>query len=374
VVSDPVLFAERGSKAFLTLNEAIMTQPSSQIQLFDPRTAGYNEFSALNNFENRIRAEQTPDDSPVALEEEVQNLQIIPAYLDVHRWLIWGADGSTIIARAVAEIGNLTLGRNMLDFHIAVLPECWRQGFGRALLAPIARLAQQEGRSSLVTTVLDHIAEAAAFLRSIGARPALSKRMSRLQMANVDYALLHRWQSAVEECSSGFSLIFWANACPEQYLYEMAQLYATTANTMPHDHLDVQEVHIIPQQVRQHEQYLAGTGTTRWTLLAVAQQSEKLAGFTEIFWSSEQPGKARQGYTCVLPEYRNQGLARGLKATMLMKIIRELPEVRVVQARNAYSNASMLQINDELGFVPYRSQVIWQVPTGQAANGLRSMV
>jgi len=52
---------------------------------------------------------------------------------------------------------------------------------------------------------------------------------------------------------------------------------------------------------------------------------------------------------------------------MVDRILRERPEAKSVSSSNAYSNAAMLRINDELGFKPNNSMCTWQVETEKAA-------
>ncbi len=59
--------------------------------------------------------------------------------------------------------------------------------------------------------------------------------------------------------------------------------------------------------------------------------------------------------------YRGRGLGKWLKATMLLKVREEFPQVRVVVTGNATSNAPMLSINERLGFRPYREGLLAQI-------------
>jgi GNAT superfamily N-acetyltransferase len=78
-------------------------------------------------------------------------------------------------------------------------------------------------------------------------------------------------------------------------------------------------------------------------------------------WNPTKPELVNQGDTAVAPPYRNHGLGRWLKATMIEKILNERPQIKHIRTGNADSNAPMLKINHELGFKLYKSWNVWQV-------------
>jgi mycothiol synthase len=76
---------------------------------------------------------------------------------------------------------------------------------------------------------------------------------------------------------------------------------------------------------------------------------------------------AQQGDTAVLDSYRNRGLGRWLKATMLEKVRQERPETRFIRTANAYSNKPM-KVNTELGFEHYTTDRLWQIEAERIMN------
>ena len=63
----------------------------------------------------------------------------------------------------------------------------------------------------------------------------------------------------------------------------------------------------------------------------------------------------------MLSAHRNRGLGRWLKAVMMEKVLRDLPEVHTIRTGHADSNAPMRKINEELGYRPFSSDTQWQI-------------
>ena len=127
---------------------------------------------------------------------------------------------------------------------------------------------------------------------------------------------------------------------------------------------------ITAQQLRQREASLEKDQCERCTAYVREKATGKVVGYTEIIWSPFEPPVVEQGMTCVLPDYRNHGLGRWIKAALLESVIDERPEVQRVRTGNATTNTPMLKINRELGFSSRMIRKDWQIDLSQVQSYL----
>jgi GNAT superfamily N-acetyltransferase len=261
--------------------------------------------------------------------------------------------------------------QHVAQFSLEVLPEFRRQGIGTALLRKIVEVAQRENRSLMIGGTNSRVPAGEVFMRKLGAEKALEGHTNQLDLQELDLKVIQEWMDKAHQRATAFELAFWDGLYPEEHLQAFTQLFAVM-NTAPRGNLQMEDFHFTPELLRQMEQMMFATGNRRWTVVAIEKTSGRFVGYSEITWNPKHPQILHQQGTGVLPEFRNLGLGRWLKAAMLNKVLLELPEARFVRTGNADSNAPMLKINHALGFKPYIADAQWQIETAKVQEYLQN--
>jgi mycothiol synthase len=323
--------------------------PVVTIEELDPLAVDERDVVQLADLSTTEERELSPEDPPVEVAEEADDLRIRPSFEDRWLWVARGPGGA-LLGRMSLVVEHREENQHLAGALLVVRPEARRQGIGRRLLDAAADRARTAGRTTLMGWSAAG-GDGAAAARALGAEPALVERISRLRTAEVDRALLERWVVRAPERAAGYSLVAWDGPCPDDLLERFASIMAVM-NTAPRGELDMEDETYTPELIRDFEGSLERKGTMVWTVAARHDATGELVGYTALFLPKHRRWQAEQGDTGVDPAHRDKGLGRWLKAANLLRLLDERPEAQVVDTWNATTNEPMLNINVALGFRP----------------------
>ena len=306
-----------------------------------------------------IHDEATPEDPRQPVEELLIQLRNLPPIID----------GAVLVARGEAGLQgwanvftqDIEGMRHVANVELAVLPEHRRQGVATALTGRAAAVADRLRRDLLMGSSRESVPAAEAFARSLGADLGQVNRESRLDLQALDRELVRRWLEEGPRRAPGYSLRFVRGETPDEIIDEAVAIFQVM-NTAPKDDLDRRDIQITPELLRMQEKMGAEVGLERWAYYAVEDATGKFAGFTDVTVRASDLERVNQGNTAVDPAHRGHALGKWLKAAMAQKILDDVPEARWIITGNAFSNAPMLGINDEMGFKASAALQVWQVP------------
>jgi mycothiol synthase len=340
---------------------------------FDFSEATDAQFEALNRLLNDLRAERQPDDPPTPLSVTVHRCRNFPSFVEAHAWAVTSDDGERMLAFGVVYLPLAPENGHLAEISLDVRADHRRQGIGRNLLAHCVDVAASRDRRLLVAATSGRIPAGEAFMLRLGATRGVMAQTHQLDLTRLDRGLVTAWLDAGRRHERTYEIGFWDGPYPDDELAAIAALH-DVMNQQPRDQLDVNDERMTPERLREVERFFLTEHTTRWTIFLRARATGAFVGFTDIGHDTQRPELAQQGNTGVFPEHRGRGLGRWLKAAMLQRLLDERPEVRLIRTTNADSNAAMRRINEELGFVSYSSECVWQVATRDVESYLRSRV
>lgn len=317
--------------------------------------------------DNRMLAEELPDDPPLIPADAVKRMRNLPSTARMQVWLV--EHEGAIVGEGYLGWAELPSNRQAAHIGISVEREHRRRGIGARLLGLALAGAREAGRSLILSGSTDRLPGGARFLTRFGFEKGLEAHINQLVVANLDRSLMAAWRAKGRERAANYAIEVWDGPVPDERLVAFAEL-ANVMNTEPRGTLEIEDTLVTPQMIREGEQFVFSSGTRRLIACARHLPSGHLAGFTELFWNPKRASLVWQAGTGVLDAHRNKGLGRWLKATNIEAVLAANTEARFVRTGNADSNAPMLAINRTMGFQPFMSEIEWQGRADEIARRL----
>lgn len=331
----------------------------------DPATASDQDLAAVHEvFAAGERAAGVPEVLIPPPRQGVLDLCHPPA--TVLRRMVVARDAGAIVGAAAWEWEDVASNRDHVFVGVDVAPGARGRGLGRELLATAVAQACDEFHPRLIDAEARRDDPAVhALLGGVGFEARLSSPRNVLWTAGLDRSMLEGWVARAAERAADYELVRWDGSVPKDLHDQFLELWHVM-NTAPLESLEWDDEVMTPERSRAQEGAWSRRGVTPWAVVARHRPSGTFAGFTVVAVHEHWPQVAAQEDTGVLPEHRDRGLGRWLKAVNALRILDERAEVEAVTTWNAGSNAPMLGINHAMGFAPVEWWAEWQVEAKRA--------
>ena len=245
-------------------------------------------------------------------------------------------------------VGTASLGAGSAasawHLRLQVEPGYRRRGIGSWLLATATEAAREAGCLTLEAMVVRG-SGGEGFAARYGAVVGDELIDAVLHLDRVDPARLTRFTATVPD---GYRLTGWCDPTPEPLVDSYARVkrvISEAPNRFPPPMPDwtAAEVRRAEQRRREH-------GASMWVSACLCD--EEVVAFTEVVTSASPQGE--QHDTGVAAAHRRQGLARCVKAHMILRLRAERTDVRNLAVTYAAANIGMHAVNRDLGFREHR--------------------
>lgn len=279
--------------------------------------------------------------------------------------------------------------RDLAHAAIVVHPAARRCGVGSSLLDAMAHAARSWHRRRLILDAPRTGASEAFAVRHglfVSGRdlrsrldlhgPELTVRLTAVANRTGSGLPRQRRRHARPSTSSGvgdnFAALGWSGPCPEEFLDSYVNtldcLHATpaprpaaTPTPVPASDSaagpDPTATPFTPAEIRHRELAARRAGLREYTACLIDRSTGRIAALSSAHTADGVRGE--QNETVVVPDYRGQGLAVGVKAQLIRELLAAEPGLVILDTYNAVDNHRMLAVNRRLGFRPLDTHAAW---------------
>ncbi|GAA2377352.1 GNAT family N-acetyltransferase [Dactylosporangium salmoneum] len=314
-----------------------------QVREWDPGAAPAAEIEAVLRALNEIVTFDVPEDPPWRETKLREYLAVTMPGERRTSWLATSESGEVLghaSLLALEDIGVLEL---------SVVPAARRSRVDTTLLGAVARRAAEEGFESVGVEVIGGT-PSVEFFEANGFECAFIEMRNLLDLSGVDWLRLGEMAAGI---GAGYRIEYYPGGPPPELFAGYAAAKEAARAAVVED-LELRPSSYDADRLAASLRTLHARGLKPYIVLAVHEQSETIAGLTEVVVPAQRPTRADQYDTIEVPSHRGYGLSRAIKARMLFELRAAEPGLLDVQTWNALENEPLLQVNAELGFKPDR--------------------
>jgi GNAT superfamily N-acetyltransferase len=331
-----------------------------EIHPFDPQTATRSEWMPFHAYRRQRAAEEFPD-VPLLSDADLEH--------DLKRQLPFMVNHRFVAMRAGEMVGNMILAVRRagtpgceeyapyLDVFGGVLKKHRRRGVGRALFSHLHDFMGASGKSIASINVV--FPDGHGFLAITGAQVKFRTAESHLALSDVPWGQMPAWRDQVELAHLPLRWEIHAPRVPIDRLAQLMAPFSRLINEQPLGELDMPPLRYELAAFESWYRELDVRGGEHY--LIVLSAGHEIAAVCDANWDARVPDRVHQSFTAVAALWRGQGLAKAVKAAMLLLVRERRQEVTTFTTYNAQSNATMLAINQRLGFRLHREACTYQL-------------
>lgn len=335
-----------------------MIKMEIEFKKFELLNATRNEWTAIHTYRRKYHSENIPDEPFLDGEtfEKIIRAEMTDEQVSAIIYGIYNEKNfiGSLYMQYFKEASDSYKGNEQNLFFKIELDKDYRQkGIGTQALVKIAQTAELFKKSFLIT--MSEEEDGRLFLEKIGAKVGLSMKENRLYLKDVDWSLVNSWVREGEERNPMTNLILFKKV-PDFILENYCKTLTFAGNQAPRDDLKMGDFVMTPKNYRKKESDNEIIGVTN-NIACTVERDGTVSGLTELISISSDKIVLRQGLTAVLEDERGRKLGKWLKASLLLYVKKNYPDVKYIQTHNATSNGPMLAINTKLGFKLHKEKI-----------------
>lgn len=313
-----------------------------------PKHWSEEEFAQFYDFSENLREENSPMIPGQTFEDFRRSMLDVPSNEVQREFFAFDENEKPIGTLFIAYTKKPDNQKvNEIWIYVSTLKAHRRKGIGKSLLACAQKEAEIIDAEKINTYVENP--ESLGFAQKFGGVISAKKNMKYLLLSEANYTKAQEWIEELGAKNSGINLGFF-DKIPD----ELLDKFIDSFNTMNRDNPDVAQglMEYEPwtaEHFREVEEKSEKRGLKRFTILAF-DKDKNIVGLTMVKTENSLPSSISQSLTGTIRSHRGLGLAKLLKAEMLMYIKLNLPGFVVVTTWNNQRNEAMNHINAELGY------------------------